>query len=160
MLRPPSRWPPAHVRPGRPSLRWPQAEIKRRAESDKQLQAHFECELRGVQDRLGMQVMELHSTTKATTEGLSRTVQDLHSIVKCAPVSPPRSRRCACFTAAGVSLLLTCLFLAPASWRFLPGAPPAGACLLQRCRPAKLATPDGYFAARILTAHVLLDMSR
>ena len=35
-----------------------------------------------MQDRLTMQTMELQSTMRATTEGLSRTVQDLHAIVK------------------------------------------------------------------------------
>lgn len=59
-----------------------EAEIKRRAESDKQLQAHFENEVRTLQERTSLQLTDIQQAFKGSLEGLSRTVQDLHSIIK------------------------------------------------------------------------------
>lgn len=59
-----------------------EAEVKRRSESDKQLQAHFESELKTLQDRVVIQFSEVQGALKSGLEGLSRTVQDLHAIIK------------------------------------------------------------------------------
>jgi ketosteroid isomerase-like protein len=60
----------------------PQAEIKRRAESDKQLQSHFEGELKMLSDRLTLQMGELQSAVKSSLDGLSRSLADLHIVIK------------------------------------------------------------------------------
>lgn len=63
--------------------RW-QAEVKRRAESDRQLQTHFEGELRALQERSAAQHAELHTSLKQGVDSLSTRMQDLHSIIRCA----------------------------------------------------------------------------
>ncbi|KAI8470508.1 MAG: striated microtubule associated system I fiber component [Monoraphidium minutum] len=59
-----------------------EAEVKRRAEADRQMQAHFEEELKAIQDRSAAQYAELSSSFRTSVEGLARTLQDLHGIVK------------------------------------------------------------------------------
>ena len=59
-----------------------QAEIKRRAEADRQMQTYFEGEVKGLQDKLSSQYAELSGAFKSSLEGLARTVQDLHAIIK------------------------------------------------------------------------------
>jgi len=59
-----------------------EAEIKRRAESDKQIQVHFESELKGLQERTAIQLADLQAAFKTSVDGLSRTMQDLHTIIK------------------------------------------------------------------------------
>jgi hypothetical protein len=59
-----------------------QAEIKRRAEADRQMQTYFEGEIKGLQDKLSSQYAELSGAFKSSLEGLARTVQDLHAIIK------------------------------------------------------------------------------
>lgn len=59
-----------------------EAEVKRRAEADRQMQTHFEEELKAIQDRVSAQYQELSSSFRTSVEGLARTLQDLHAIVK------------------------------------------------------------------------------
>lgn len=59
-----------------------QAEVKRRSEADKQIQTHFESEIKLLQDKLNTQYVELSTAFKTSLEGLARTVQDLHAILK------------------------------------------------------------------------------
>jgi len=59
-----------------------EAEIKRRAESDKQIQVHFESEVKGLQERTALQLADLQAAFKTSVDGLSRTMQDLHTIIK------------------------------------------------------------------------------
>lgn len=59
-----------------------EAEVKRRAEADRQMQAHFEEEVKSIQDRVASQYAELSSSFRTSVEGLARTLQDLHAIVK------------------------------------------------------------------------------
>lgn len=59
-----------------------EAEVKRRAESDKQLQTHFEGELRALHERTSSQHAELQNSLKQAVESLSNRMQDLHSIVR------------------------------------------------------------------------------
>lgn len=60
----------------------PQAEIKRRAESDKQLQSHFEGEIRAVAERTAAQHADMQNALKQAIDSLSNRVQDLHTIVR------------------------------------------------------------------------------
>lgn len=85
-----------------------EAEVKRRSEADRQMQAHFEDELKAAADRSAAQFAELSSSFRTGLEGLARTLQDLHAVVKCAlgPLSllllllcaplPPLIRPCHC----------------------------------------------------------------
>mmetsp|Transcript_6999 Transcript_6999/g.11898 ORF Transcript_6999/g.11898 Transcript_6999/m.11898 type:complete len:262 (-) Transcript_6999:715-1500(-) len=59
-----------------------EAEVKRRAESDKQLQSHFEGELRVLQERSAGQAVEMQSALKGAIDSLSNRIQDLHSLVR------------------------------------------------------------------------------
>mmetsp|Transcript_27178 Transcript_27178/g.69192 ORF Transcript_27178/g.69192 Transcript_27178/m.69192 type:complete len:278 (-) Transcript_27178:593-1426(-) len=59
-----------------------EAEVKRRAESDKQLQSHFEGELRALQERMAAQTVEMQSALKSAVESLSSRVQDLHALIR------------------------------------------------------------------------------
>ncbi|KAF6256136.1 striated microtubule associated system I fiber component [Scenedesmus sp. NREL 46B-D3] len=59
-----------------------EAEVKRRTESDRQLQTHFDSEIKSLQDKLNASYAELSGAFKASLEGLTRTVQDLHAIIK------------------------------------------------------------------------------
>lgn len=61
-----------------------QAEVKRRAESDKQLQSHFEGEVRALQERTATQHADMQVSLKQAIESLSNRMQDLHSIIRCA----------------------------------------------------------------------------
>lgn len=61
-----------------------EAEVKRRSEADRQMQAHFEDELKAAADRSAAQFAELSSSFRTGLEGLARTLQDLHAVVKCA----------------------------------------------------------------------------
>lgn len=45
-------------------------------------QAHFEEEIKAIQDRVASQYAELSSSFRTSVEGLARTLQDLHAIVK------------------------------------------------------------------------------
>lgn len=60
----------------------PQAEIKRRAESDKQLQSHFEGEIRAVAERTAAQHADMQNALKQAIDSLSNRVQDLHTIIR------------------------------------------------------------------------------
>ncbi|GBF88940.1 SF-assemblin [Raphidocelis subcapitata] len=59
-----------------------EAEIKRRAEADRQMQSHFDEELKALQERTASQYAELSSSFRTSVEGLARTLQDLHAVVK------------------------------------------------------------------------------
>jgi hypothetical protein len=59
-----------------------QAEIKRRGEADRQMQGYFEGEVKALHDKLNAQYAELSAAFKGSLEGLARTVQDLHAIIK------------------------------------------------------------------------------
>lgn len=59
-----------------------EAEVKRRAESDKQLQVHFEGEIRTLQERSAVQLSEMQVALKGAVESLSNRVQDLHSLIR------------------------------------------------------------------------------
>lgn len=59
-----------------------EAEIQRRTESDKQLQSHFSAELKSLQDKFTSQIGEMQQAFKSSLEGVSRTLQDLHIIMK------------------------------------------------------------------------------
>ncbi|GAX74372.1 hypothetical protein CEUSTIGMA_g1820.t1 [Chlamydomonas eustigma] len=59
-----------------------EAEVKRRAESDKQIQSHFEGELRTLAERSAVQHAELQNSLKQAVESLSNRMQDLHAIVR------------------------------------------------------------------------------
>mmetsp|Transcript_444 Transcript_444/g.1145 ORF Transcript_444/g.1145 Transcript_444/m.1145 type:complete len:273 (-) Transcript_444:1052-1870(-) len=59
-----------------------EAEVKRRAESDKQLQAHFEGELRVLHERSACQVAEMHNSLKSAIDSFSSRVQDLHAVIR------------------------------------------------------------------------------
>lgn len=59
-----------------------EAEVKRRSEADRQIQSHFDSEVKALQDRLNSNYAELSGAFKTSLEGLARTVQDLHSIIK------------------------------------------------------------------------------
>ncbi len=64
------------------NARYCQAEIKRRSDSDRQMQAHFDSELKALQEKLAGTYTELSTAFKTSLEGLARTVQDLHAIIK------------------------------------------------------------------------------
>ncbi|KAG1677714.1 hypothetical protein FOA52_001026 [Chlamydomonas sp. UWO 241] len=59
-----------------------EAEVKRRAESDRQLQAHFEGELAALAERSAVQHAEVQGSLKQGIESLSNRMQDLHAIVR------------------------------------------------------------------------------
>jgi len=59
-----------------------EAEVKRRAEADRQMQAHFDEEIKGIAERGAAQYAELSTSFRTSVEGLARTLQDLHAIVK------------------------------------------------------------------------------
>eukprot|EP00775_Hariotina_reticulata_P010153 gene10153-10311_t len=59
-----------------------EAELKRRTEADRQIQLHFEGEIKALQEKLAGNYAELSNAFKNSLEGLARTVQDLHSIIK------------------------------------------------------------------------------
>lgn len=59
-----------------------EAEIKRRAESDKQLQTHFEGELRVLQERTASQALEMQSALKAAIDSFTTRIQDLHVLIR------------------------------------------------------------------------------
>jgi len=59
-----------------------EAEVKRRAESDKQLQTHFEGEIHTLQERTAVQILELQNALKSAVESLSNRVQDLHALIR------------------------------------------------------------------------------
>ncbi len=59
--------------------------MKRRAESDKQLQSHFEAEIKTLQERQLQQFSDLQLALKSTVESLNQRISDLHTLVRCAP---------------------------------------------------------------------------
>lgn len=59
-----------------------QAEVKRRTDADRQIQSHFDSEIKSLQERMNSNYAELSGAFKTSLEGLARTVQDLHSIIK------------------------------------------------------------------------------
>ena len=59
-----------------------QGEVKRRAESDKQLQSHFEGELRALAERGASQHSDMQNSLKQAIDSLSNRMQDLHSIIR------------------------------------------------------------------------------
>jgi hypothetical protein len=59
-----------------------EAEVKRRADADRQMQAHFDEEVKGISERVAAQYAELSGSFRTSVEGLARTLQDLHAIVK------------------------------------------------------------------------------
>eukprot|EP00879_Flechtneria_rotunda_P024096 GHRR01025536.1.p1 GENE.GHRR01025536.1~~GHRR01025536.1.p1 ORF type:complete len:222 (+),score=61.04 GHRR01025536.1:295-960(+) len=59
-----------------------EAEVKRRTEADRQIQSHFDAEVKGLQEKLNSNYAELSSAFKTSLEGLARTLQDLHGIIK------------------------------------------------------------------------------
>ena len=59
-----------------------QAEVKRRAESDKQLQSHFEGEIRTLAERSAAQFSDMQNSLKQAIDSLSNRMQDLHSIIR------------------------------------------------------------------------------
>eukprot|EP00878_Enallax_costatus_P018289 GHUV01019247.1.p1 GENE.GHUV01019247.1~~GHUV01019247.1.p1 ORF type:complete len:224 (+),score=76.17 GHUV01019247.1:41-673(+) len=59
-----------------------EAEVKRRTESDRQIQTHFEAEIKALQEKMSSNYAELSGAFKTSLEGLARTVQDLHAIIK------------------------------------------------------------------------------
>lgn len=61
---------------------YPQAEVKRRSESDKQLQSHFEGEIRNLAERQAQQYNEMQGSLRAGMESLTARVADLHQVVK------------------------------------------------------------------------------
>lgn len=56
--------------------------MKRRAESDKQLQSHFEGEIRSLAERQAQQYSEMQGSLRAGVESLTARVSDLHQVVK------------------------------------------------------------------------------
>jgi hypothetical protein len=46
------------------------------------VQSHFEDEIKSIQDRVASSYAELTSSFRTSVEGLARTLQDLHAIVK------------------------------------------------------------------------------
>lgn len=56
--------------------------MKRRADSDKQLQSHFEGEIKSLQDRSAAHISELQSALKTAVESVSSRIQDLHSLIR------------------------------------------------------------------------------
>lgn len=91
-----------------------EAEIKRRAESDKQIQTHFEAEVKSLQERTAIQLADLQAAFKTSIDGMSRTLQDLHTIIKCVVT------RCCCNVSSFLSRQLE-------SWAMLRRC--AAACL-------------------------------
>ncbi|GMH41961.1 hypothetical protein BSKO_09880 [Bryopsis sp. KO-2023] len=59
-----------------------EAEVRRRAESDKKLQGHFEGEVRRLQDRVCLQINEWQESFKTNIEGLGREIQDMQRMLK------------------------------------------------------------------------------
>lgn len=63
--------------------------MKRRAESDKQLQSHFEAEIKTLQERQLQQFSDLQLALKSTVESLNQRISDLHTLVRCAHSGAP-----------------------------------------------------------------------
>lgn len=56
--------------------------MKRRAESDKQLQSHFEGEIKTLQERQLQQFTDLQLALKSAVESLNQRITDLHALVR------------------------------------------------------------------------------
>lgn len=56
--------------------------MKRRAESDKQIQAHFDAELKSLAERQLQQFTDLQLALKSTVDSLNQRVSDLHALVR------------------------------------------------------------------------------
>ncbi len=56
--------------------------MKRRAESDKQLQSHFEGEIRTLQERTAMSISETQNALKSGMDSIAARIQDLHTLLK------------------------------------------------------------------------------
>ena len=58
------------------------SEVRRRADAERAAREAVEGELSALSAKLQSQVAELAGAFKASLEGLARTVQDLHGIIK------------------------------------------------------------------------------
>lgn len=59
-----------------------EAEVKRRAESDKQLQSHFENEVTTLQERQLQQFSDMQLAIKSAVDSLNQRITDLHALVR------------------------------------------------------------------------------